>query len=200
MDDLTFDPVEHRYYVGGIEYPSVTTILKAAGIYSEYTDVDPAILANAGVRGDAVHQAIEIFLTTGEWSPHIGDDAAPYIKAFNSWYRWSELEVWEVEHRTFSNMIGVAGTIDIVGELDGVPSIIDIKTTRLLNKVAAGYQTAGYRLMWNEHEGSADQDLWVTNRYALQLRYDGTPRLEPLKEPLDELKFIGMAMKHGRAL
>jgi len=198
VSELTFDPAGHKYYVGGVEYPSVTTILKVAGVYDEYADVDPAILARAGLRGDAVHQAIEVYLTTGHWPDHIRDDdiVGPYLDAFWSWYRWSNFEVWHVEHRTYSIRHGVAGTIDIVGKLDGVPSIIDVKSTRMLNKVATGYQTAAYRLLYNEHED--DPAYRVRNRYALHLRNDGTPRLEPLKNPLDELKFIGMAMKHGR--
>lgn len=190
---LRFDPEAHKYWVNGVEYPSVTTILKAAGIYSEYGDVDPAILARAGLRGDAVHEAIEHYLIYGEY-PSVPEDAVPYLKAFRSWYRWSALEVWAVEYRTFSDRNKVAGTIDIVGKLDGTPSIIDIKTTRMLNKVATGYQTAAYRMMWNEHE----TDRYVQDRYALHLRRDGTPRLEPMDNPLDELKFIQMAMKHGR--
>ena len=195
MSTVRFDPDEHRYWVDDVEYPSVTTILKAAGIYSEYGDVDPAILARAGLRGDAVHSAIEHFLIYGEWQP-APEYIVSYLKAFRAWYRWSGLEVWAVEHRTFSKRNEVAGTIDIVGTLDTVPSIIDIKSTRMLNKTATGYQTAAYRMMWNEHED--DPDRQVVDRYALHLRMDGTPRLEPMADPLDELKFIGMAMKHGR--
>jgi hypothetical protein len=193
---LVFDPVDHKYTVNGVEYPSVTTILKAAGVYSEYADVDPDIIARAGVRGDIVHAAIENYLKYGTWADGFleDEDIGGYITAFDAWYRWSDFELQAAEHRTFSRTHGVAGTIDIVGSLDGTPSIIDIKTTRYLNKVAAGYQTAAYRLMWNEHNPTR----LVTHRYALHLRKDGTPRLEPLTDPLDELRFIGMAMKHGR--
>jgi hypothetical protein len=194
MSHLTFDPVEHRYTVNGVEYPSVTTILKRAGIYGEYSDVDPDILARAGVRGDIVHLEIAHFLETGIWRELSGyDDLDGYFDAFKAWFRWSDVEVWNVEHRTFSRVHQIAGTIDLVGTVSQRPSIIDFKTTRYLNKVAAGYQTAGYRLMYNEHNA----DRHIQDRYALHLRRDGTFRLQLLDNPLDELRFIGFVNKYG---
>lgn len=50
-----FDPVSHKYSLGRREYPSVTQILKAAGLVSAWYKQ-----GDAQVRGDAVHKAFRL--------------------------------------------------------------------------------------------------------------------------------------------
>lgn len=186
MTPIDFDPRTHTYRVRGIVYPSVTTILKSCGVYGEYDTVDPDVLAAAGLRGDEVHAAIERYELTGDW-PEFGSELIPYIGAYEFWKKHSGFAVTASERRLFSDRIRVAGTIDIEGYLDGRRAIVDIKTTRVLNLEAVGLQTAGYRMMVVEHEpGDCD-------RYALHLKRNGKPAFHKLTDPLDEIRFVGLA-------
>ena len=189
---IDFDPATHTYWVRGVVYPSVTTILKARGAYAEYDTVDPAVLAAAGLRGDAVHGAIEDYVGSGEWPVDIDDEIAPYIDGFEYWLKHSGFEIDWSEKRTFSDRLQVAGTIDLGGRLRGRRSIVDVKTTRVLNLEAVGLQTAAYRLMEYEHEpGEID-------RYALHLKRTGKPAFKKLTNPLDEIRFVGLARAYHR--
>ena len=65
--------------------------------------------------------------------------------------------IYEQECPLYSKYLGVAGRVDCVGVFDGVPSIIDFKTSRKLKKRewVTNYfqQEAAYAIMWEERTG-----------------------------------------------
>ncbi len=63
-------------------------------------------------------------------------------------------EVWGLESQMYSHYLKLAGTTDVIGLYDGVPSVMDFKTSRKPKKLewikSYFMQTAGYAVMWNE--------------------------------------------------
>ena len=73
---LEFNPIEHRYYVDGAEYPSVTQVLDRAGLISEFCKDE-----EARERGLTVHQV------TADYDRHTADITPTLPEP--SWYRYA---------------------------------------------------------------------------------------------------------------
>lgn len=111
----------------------------------------------ASTRGTAVHDIVEKYL----------DNEVDLTKyTFDVIQSWKNLQpilderlsvIYEQECPLYSKYLGVAGRVDCVGVFDGVPSIIDFKTSRKLKKRewVTNYfqQEAAYAIMWEERTG-----------------------------------------------
>ena len=64
---VEFEPIEHIYYVDGIEVKSVSEICKLEHP-SMYTGIDKGILKRAATRGTNLHKEIENFELYGSMS------------------------------------------------------------------------------------------------------------------------------------
>lgn len=88
--------------------------------------------------------------------------------------RWLEckakhkIKAYRTETMVLSRKYGFAGTFDIYGEIDGKPSVMDIKTGWL--GVKAGWQIAAYRLAALEM-GLVDTDCGMA---AINIKRDGS--------------------------
>jgi hypothetical protein len=51
-----------------------------------------------------------------------------YLESFSQFYADNEMTTWDTELQLFDNRVPYAGTVDWIGELNGEPSILDIKT------------------------------------------------------------------------
>ncbi len=146
-----------------IPVPSVTWISgywpKGIGFYKWLADKgwDEAEAAKqaAGDKGSRVHLAIEKILKGEEFridtkvedkSRSSEQDAAfselTYeellcVKSFIDWRNEAKPEVIAIETTIFSDIHGYAGTVDLVCRIDGVPYVIDFKTSKQV---------------WKEHE------------------------------------------------
>lgn len=129
-----------RFYLtpeGGI-YPSITTVLnvrKREGL-AEWRkrvgeDVANYIARTAATRGTKVHQMCEDFLNNNEV---VQDN-----REFLPWCLFSQLKpviessinnIYAQECGLWSDKYKVAGRVDCIAEYNGVPSIIDFKTSR----------------------------------------------------------------------
>jgi len=128
-----------RFYVtpDGI-YPSITTVLnvrKREGL-AEWRkrvgeDVANYIARTAATRGTKVHQMCEDFLNNNEV---VQDN-----REFLPWCLFSQLKpvlesninnIFAQECGLWSDKYKVAGRVDCIAEYNGVPSIIDFKTSR----------------------------------------------------------------------
>jgi genome maintenance exonuclease 1 len=121
-------------------YPSITTVLgvrkeKKAGLQAWRNrvgnDVANHIMRTAASRGTAVHHMCEDFLNNKEV---IKDE-----QKFLPWCLFSQLKptleksidnIYAQECGLWSEKYRVAGRVDCIGEWNGVPSIIDFKTSR----------------------------------------------------------------------
>lgn len=119
---------DHVYWLDGVSYPSVTTVLKEVGL------VNSDWYAPTGTtRGTAVHEMTELI---DQWvleSHHAEEELRGYLQAYETFL--SDFKpTWHSREVSFVNPEdGVGGTVDCVGTLGtGDPDeslwVIDIKT------------------------------------------------------------------------
>jgi len=169
---------DSRYYRrNGNYYPSVTYVLgvypkgkyfedwlKKVGYSSEY------IVKKAGEEGTQVHEMIEAFLN-GEELNFLGPQGRPLYHPdvwqmflrFVEWWEEYNPTLIETEVHLFSDELKVAGTCDMVCEIDGELWIVDFKTS---NNMQTTYelQASVYGKMYEECYGKkADRFglLWL---------------------------------------
>ncbi len=182
---LTFEEEGHVYRLGKRILPSVTTILKATGIYDEYKEIPQHYVVAAGLRGDMVHAAIDSYHQTGAWSVST-PEIEPYLEAYRMYVDDTGFVCYASEVRLHCPKLFFAGTIDDAGAIYGTPGIVDIKSTRELNIPATRIQTAAYRWLWTVN--GMEPAVTPADRYALHLRPHMNPpyRLEQFEKTYGE--------------
>jgi hypothetical protein len=154
---------ENGYFIEGVWYPRVTAICQVKskpGLYKFYGEAESFEMANkkkakAASEGTIIHELIESFITKREIL--VPEEYIGIKKAFESFLKehsffshkdWIEKKVKHPNHR-------YAGTLDLLGEVDGAFSLIDIKTSA---KVYEDYrlQTAAYFYALNEEPWMRD--------------------------------------------
>lgn len=163
-----------RYYLSptGDRYPSVTTVLSdysKEGIDQWRKRVGDekanAISKQATTRGTGVHKVIEHYLNNEEIPV---EDLLPNVKSL---YVRMKPELNKVnnihclETKLFSHELKMAGTVDCIGEYNGVLSVIDFKTANRLKKKEniTNYfmQGAAYSTMFTEMTGIAIEQVII---------------------------------------
>ena len=165
-DDLVTDTTaERRLYLApdGSKFPSVTTVL---GILSEDAirawrlrvgeEEANKVGHRASNRGTAVHSIIEGYLKnepTDDYLPHIKQSLQNLRPILDR----SIGKIFGLEVALFSRHLGLAGRCDCVAEFDGVPSIVDFKTSKRVKKKEniSNYfaQMSAYAIMFEERTG-----------------------------------------------
>jgi len=154
----------------GNKYPSITTVLgvlSKAGIAAWRARVGDEeankISHRASTRGTAVHDIVEKYLDNEELP-----EVLPHITASLSNLKPSLSRIGRIfaqESPLYSKHLGVAGRVDCVGEYDGVPSIIDFKTSKKIKKkewiTSYFMQAAAYAIMWEERTGMPITNLVI---------------------------------------
>lgn len=183
MEFLTVEG-QHWYYsptLKDVLYPSVTTILsvypKGVGFAKylanqESWESSQAILTKAGDRGTKVHKATER-LEDGEVlvNEEFASDEWIMLQGFIDWHRKYNPKLILKEVSAVSDELKTGGTVDRVYEIDGVRTIIDIKTS---NKIHDSYwvQVAVYAKMFE------DKGIPIENVAVLRLRTLGKEKFE----------------------
>lgn len=166
-DDLNATTLtDGRYYeTPEGKYPSVTTVLKIlsedsinawrARVGKEEAD---KISYRASTRGTAVHNVMERYLNNEDINKN--EHSLDVVQSFNNLSPILDKRVgkiFAVEAALFSKHLRLAGRVDCVAEFDGVPSIIDFKTSRKLKRRAwiENYfiQASAYSIMFEERTG-----------------------------------------------
>ncbi len=181
-EDLRFDEAAHRYFLGARELPSVTSILKDAGLVD-----DRWFTEESAERGTAIHQAIERLHRSLPYF-NVGPELVGYMEAYLAFLASSRFLCEASEIRVHDPVRGYAGTIDLLGALPGHKHVlIDIKTGTVPKSV--GPQTYAYaRCLETFHE-----------RYALNLTENGQFRLVPLTDwREDEADFLAALRLYTR--
>ena len=165
-DDLDTDTTpDRRLYVApdGTKYPSVTTVLSIineAAIQAWRKrvgeDVANAVGHRASNRGSAVHSIVERYLKnedTTDYLPHVRQSLQNMRPILDR----SIGRIFGLEVALFSRHLGLAGRCDCIAEWDGVPSIIDFKTSKWPKKKEkiSNYfaQASAYAIMFEERTG-----------------------------------------------
>ncbi len=185
---LQFDERRHRYSLGGIHIPNVTTILQDL---SPFSGMPSEVLEEARQRGNTVHLLTAIMDGdhVEEHPTHPGDWGG-YLRAWDAFKQATGFTPVHIEQRVFHTSALYVGTLDRVGWLDGRLVVVDIKTGVI--QPEAALQTAAYQAAWNE--GVLTDK--VTGRYCVQVKNDGTYRMVEFKDRGDYSVFISAMQVH----
>lgn len=170
--DLAFDAAPHRYLLpDGREVPSVTHILRATGISTDFDGIasTSSKLATAidyrRALGTACHADCHAFDDDDlDWST-VDPRVEPFVRAWAVFRENSGAHPLTRERMVFHPGIYFCGTLDGIFHLpSGVNVLIDIK---IGDPEDAGcrYQTAGYELAY-VHEHPFER---IDERWAVQL-------------------------------
>lgn len=164
-DDLITESTEQgRRYVTpeGLKYPSITTVL---GHFTKHEIMQwrkrvgeeeaNKISARAAGRGTSLHTVCERYIDNEE---DYFEKAMPYVRGmFNAIKPILDERIGVVymqEVPLYSNYLRLAGRVDLIAEFDGVPSIIDFKTSsrvKTAESIKDYYeQESAYAVMFEE--------------------------------------------------
>ena len=184
---IDFDEEKHEYTVGGVKIPSVSEILAPLSA-ERYGDLNPWMLKAAAAKGTAVHEACE--LVDYDCEPEEDPETDGYLFAYQTFLLEHKVE-WKMVERIVAYYRGMpfdedlvelplyAGTLDRYGLVDGVPTVVDIKTYASLStdaQLSASCQTALYQAALDS------EGVGTEKRGLLHLRKDGTYRYVDLTE------------------
>lgn len=139
--ELEFEEQKHIYTLRGMELPSVTKIMQPLSSFI-YSRVDARTLNAAADKGTIVHNACENFIKFG--IVDISAGYSGYMDAFLKWHEDYSPEILASETRLYHKVMRYAGTADMVAIVDGVLTLIDIKSTYKLEEMACGVQLEAY--------------------------------------------------------
>ena len=197
---------DSRYYRrNGKYYPSVTYVLgyypkgkffedwlKKVGYSSNY------IVKKAADEGTQVHEMIESYLNNEELNflssngdPLYNPNVWQMFLKFVEWWETYKPTLLETEVHLFSDKLKIAGTCDLVCEIDGELWIVDFKTSNSI-QTTHELQTAIYSECYKECFGKkADRQgiLWLKSKKHKpsegKMQGKGWEMVEP-KRPQDE--------------
>jgi len=155
----------------GKSYPSVTTVLSILNehfikAWRERVGEEEAnrISGVASNRGTRVHSIVEKYLKnedTTEFLPNIRQSLENLKTVLDP----NIGKIFGLEVPLFSHHLGFAGRCDCIAEYNGVPSIIDFKTSRYIKKKEkiTNYfaQGAAYSIMWEERTGMVAPNIVI---------------------------------------
>jgi len=170
---LEFNEERHEYKLDGVILPSVTQVIKSAGLvddtfYDEYSCR----------RGTAVHLATALYDEGTLDESTVADEIKGYLAGWVKFLKESKFKVREAEQLLSHPVRGYAGTRDRRGFLNDKWTILDIKTGAL--NPAVGVQLAAYK-----HLSAGDDKT-----YTVQLKANGTYALKKYDDPADWTVFM----------
>lgn len=158
-----------RYYISpsGKKLPSVTTFLShfkgdSIAKWRKKVGEEEAnrISKRASTRGTKFHSLMESYISNQERDCFLTEDLMPDMKQafFDMVPTIDRIDnVHYLETMLYSETLGLAGQVDCIAEFDGIPSIIDFKTSLKLKKEEwiLNYfeQCTCYSLMYEEMTG-----------------------------------------------
>jgi hypothetical protein len=130
-----------------------------------------AISKKAASIGSLAHAACETFARTGVEDYPVNPQARASFETFLGWWKDHKVRVNRAEQKVYSVTHRYAGTADLFCEVDGVPCVVDLKTS---GAIYDDYlmQLAAYAHAMNEELGDSSMyaDGWI-----VRLPKDGGP-------------------------
>lgn len=180
---LTFTEENHQYKNDGIVVPSVTQILKGAGLVS-FDFVKKEVLEAKATLGSSIH------LTTEYFDKGTLDLEAlhPTLKAYlDGWIKFKKdfgFEPIEIEALHYHKLYKFAGTLDRTGMIDKKLHLVDIKSGA--HHKSHAIQTAAYKMLHDQGKPKKEQ---IKKRIVVHLKEDGTYKVIPNESITDEQVF-----------
>lgn len=179
-----FDPETHCYTVGGVKVPSVSEVLRLAGLV-DYSKVPPGRLKRKAELGSTVHANCYLH-DQGDLDPDsIDNDVKPYLAAWRLFRLAHPCEILASEQMFLGELDGLrfGGTLDRLVKLEGRSGILDIKCTYQAHPHHA-IQTAGYAIAL-ESLGTPARRVSYYRRSIVYLRKDATFEVRQCLDPHD---------------
>ena len=163
---------KYGYEIAGMWLPRVTALIASARkspLLESEEGYSSSFAARYGLMqaaewGTLIHEAVEKIVQGEEYKP--GAKIAIAIEAFREWYREHPLRLLDPEHdierRVFDLKNGYAGTLDIIAEVQGKVSVIDVKTSTTIQS-GHSLQTAAYLNAYNQStdNGNVCEGRWI---------------------------------------
>jgi ATP-dependent exoDNAse (exonuclease V) beta subunit len=190
-----------RFYVSpeGKKYPSVTTVTgwRKKEMFKEWREKNPDKSKRILEKGTNFHDIVERYLDNQEISLDNSGDIEAYSLFDNARNYLNKIQNVRVQEVSLhSDLLEMAGRVDCIAEYDGVPCIIDFKTSKRMkerNEIDNYFcQATAYSIMWKEITGENIPYLLIliSTDYGEVQEYRGNAMdyVKPLKEMIDEYK------------
>lgn len=191
----------NRYYKidGAVAYPSVTSVISfvKASKFAEWRQrvgVETAneITRQATTRGTKLHRLFEVYLQNGDYEA-LDEFKVPLIQLMFKYakpYLDSKLNnIYQQETTMYSSRLCLAGTVDLICEVDGELSIVDFKTSKQEKpeEWLEDYfvQLSAYWAMFSERTGVVPKKLVV-----FLVGENGDVQIVERRNPIDYLKTL----------
>lgn len=181
---IKFVSETHTYTLDGQSIPSVTKVLKEAGLI-DFSKVNPDILERALNFGTAVHLACELYDTNDLNETTLDNNLRPYLDGWIKFLKDTGFKIESTEERVVSKKFWYAGTLDRRGTLSK-RAVLDIKTGVDFGPATA-LQLAAYENGYNEDKPFKER---IKERICVLLRNDGTYKMEVYKDKGDFSVFL----------
>lgn len=177
MPRLTFDPTTHTYTLDGQVVPSITQVLREAGLIEATGD------ERALTRGSEVHRFCRLLDEDAlDWAD-VPEAYAGYVRAWEQFRAATHLDIEAAEIPVASVLHRFAGRPDRIGRTPMGKFIVEIKTGR--PAPWAALQTAAQALAETEQSGEA-----VMRRWAVWLKPEGAYSVIPHEDRNDGRLFL----------
>lgn len=183
---LTFDEALHQYKLDGVIIPSVTQVLKGAGII-DFSMIPVARLEAACQFGIAAHRATALSDKGTLDEVALDDNLRPYLSGWRLFRQEYGFVPDIIEQPMYSRIYRVAGTPDRIGKwrIDDSIIIPDIKTGSALSPANA-LQLAAYEMIVKENLTKKEK----IKRLSVLLTPDGKYKIQEYKDKNDINVFL----------
>lgn len=165
MTSKYYDEENHKYYVDGVEKPSITEITKPISA-ERLNALQMSLVERARQRGIRCHELAEEYLLLGEIdTDEIEAEYFPYIQQFVLWVKTYRPKVLFTEKRLFGEEF--CGTLDLICEIDGKVINVDYKFTSQIDKKSLSVQLEGYDRLAKEN------GIHIDESWFLHIKKDG---------------------------
>ena len=188
MPEFIFEESTHTYTLDGVVIPSVTEIC-APITCGKYPPV--GVVQQAAARGTRVHELCALY-DMDALPDEIEAELVGYVKAWAAFCRdykpvWTHIEL--PLYGVLDPGMPFAGTLDRIGEIDGLTRVVDIKTAASLDrpaKVALCEQITGYEWLADLN----NIDIFDGAGMGVQLFATGNYRVHLIAEIAQKYDFL----------
>lgn len=170
LQGVTYDEPTRQHSIDGQRAPSVTQILKAAGLSGQFDHVKPDVLARKASIGNATHIATHYSDEGDLDASTVAPEAASRLKAWQWFRECRRCLVILLETVVCSREYGYVGRLDRLLLVEGRLVLLDLKTGKP-SAARADLQLAAYLIALLEQFPELRGQL--IERWAIELRDTG---------------------------
>ena len=135
---IEFDSLKHEYKINGVSVPSVTKVLGNGYYHHNQKAMD---------RGSKIHTLTHMYDNDNlDLDFLIGTEYFNYVSAWIDFKNISGIEIIEREYIVGSEKYMCAGTLDVLGIIENIMWLIDIKSGSI-SKIMHELQVTAYKLL-----------------------------------------------------